>query len=913
MRFWKGICAVGVLAAAGVAAAGDVSDQWQAKVDPWVMSKAGTGAGTEFIVFLADQADLSGASGLETKAEKGRFVVDALRRTAAKTQKPILAQLKALGVEHRGYWISNMIWVRGDLDIVRHMAENKDVFHIYANPSVRIDERLQGPHGEKSKAPDAIEWNISLVGAPDVWALGIDGEGAVVAGQDTGYMWDHPALVEQYRGGPAGDHAYNWHDAIHSGGGSCGSDSPEPCDDHGHGTHTMGTIVGDDGIGNQVGMAPGAQWIGCRNMDQGAGTPTTYAECYQFFIAPTDLDDLNPDPAKAPDVINNSWGCPPSEGCTDPNVLLSVVQAVRAAGIVTVHSAGNSGSSCSTVSDPAATYRESFSVGATDSSDDIANFSSRGPVTIDGSNRLKPDISAPGVNIRSSTRDGGYQGGWDGTSMAGPHVAGLVALLVSASPGLAGDVDTIEEVIEQTAVPLTSSQGCGGSGPTEVPNNVFGWGRIDALTAFNYSLDFRVVVEPESVAVCAPADAVFDITIEQFQGFSEPVTLTTNGLPAGASGSFTVNPVTPPGTSELTISGTAAVAPGAHGFDVFGASSPSGIVQQAPAVIEVYDTIPTAAVLVSPANGEIDIALLPTLDWNPVAQAATYRVEVATDAGFASLVASAVVEGSSHTLEAPLDPTTVYYWRVGGGNPCGDGVWSAVFSFTTRAIPPILLVDDDDNSPDVQPTYTAGLDALGLQYDVWDTANSDVEPSAAELAPYRVVIWFTGDEFGGAAGPGAAAEAGLASWLANNSACLLLSAQDYYYDRGLTAFMQSHLGLAAATSDTGQTTVTGAGSAFGGHGPFSLSYPFTNYSDTMTVVAGGETAFTGNQGDAAVSMQTGFSYATFWGFPWEALPTAADREATLQAFLDSCLDAASGLFRDNFESGDTTAWSSVTP
>jgi len=901
-----------IIATAGTAAAaGSPDDTWRAKVDPWVL-ESGRSHETEFLVFLDEQADLSAAATLPTKEARGAYVFHALREVAERTQTSTLDELALRGIDHRAYWVANMIWVRGGLDAVQKMAERADVAHIYANPAVRVDAIPPMP-GDAPQSPESVEWNIALVNADDVWAAGVTGDGAVVAGQDTGYFWEHAALVNQYRGGPAGNHAYNWHDAIHSGGGSCGADSPEPCDDHGHGTHTMGTVVGDDGLGNQVGMAPTAKWIGCRNMDQGVGTPATYAECYQFFIAPTDLDDQNPDPMMAPDVINNSWGCPPSEGCTDPNILLTVVQNVRAAGIVTVHSAGNDGSSCSTVADPAAIYEESFSVGATNSSDNIASFSSRGSVTVDGSNRLKPDISAPGVNIRSSTRDGGYQGGWNGTSMAGPHVAGLVALLISASPGLAGDVGTIEEVIEQTAVPLTSSQGCGGSGPDDVPNNVYGWGRIDALAAFNYALDFRVVVEPESVAVCAPADGTFDITIEQFQGFAEPVTLSTPGLPVGATASFTVNPVTPPGTSELTISGTAAVSPGTHSFDVLGTSNPSAIVQQAPAMIGVFDTIPTAAVLVTPANGENEVALLPTLGWNPVTQAASYRVQVATDAGFADVVASADVVGPSHTLETPLDPTTLYYWRVGGGNPCGTGVWSAVFSFTTRAIPPILLVDDDDNNPDVQPTYTAGLDALGLQYDVWDTGNSDVEPSAAELAPYRVVIWFTGDEFGGAAGPGAAAEADLAGWLANDAACLLISAQDYYYDRGLTTFMQSHLGLAAATSDTGQTTVTGTGSPFGGHGPFSLSYPFTNYSDTMTVIAGGEIAFTGNQGDAAVSMRTGLSYATFWGFPWEALPTAADRETTLQAFVDSCLETASSLFADNFESGDTTAWSRVVP
>jgi subtilisin family serine protease len=483
------LCAPILILLSSLVVAGSVSAvepaglDWSDKVDPWVLDN-GRYRDTEFLVFLEAQADLSDAAKLDGKHEKGAFVVRALTETAARTQPAVVDRLAALGVEHRSYWIANMIWVRGDLDTVRTMAERSDVAHIYANPAVGIDVVAFG-EGHDRGSPDAVEWNIALVNADDVWAAGVTGSGAVVAGQDTGYLWDHPALVNQYRGGPAGDHAYNWHDAIHSGGGSCGPDSPEPCDDHGHGTHTMGTIVGDDGLGNQIGMAPTAKWIGCRNMDRGVGTPATYAECYQFFIAPTDLAGENPDPAMAPDVINNSWGCPPSEGCTDPNVLLTVVQNVRAAGIVTVHSAGNAGPSCSSIGSPSAIYDESFSVGATDSGDGIASFSSRGPVTVDGSNRSKPDISAPGVDIRSSTRDGDYQGGWSGTSMAGPHVAGLIGLLVSASPGLSGDVDAIEEIIERTAVPLTSSQGCGGVGPDDVPNNVYGWGRIDALASFS--------------------------------------------------------------------------------------------------------------------------------------------------------------------------------------------------------------------------------------------------------------------------------------------------------------------------------------------------------------------------------------------------------------------------------------------
>jgi subtilisin family serine protease len=227
-------------------------------------------------------------------------------------------------------------------------------------------------------------------------------------------------------------------------------------------------------------MAPGAKWIGCRNMDVGTGTPARYIECMEWFLAPYPIGGGQGDPTKAPDITINSWGCPTSEGCS-PNTLQAAVDAQAAAGIMMVVAAGNSGSSCSTVTDPPSLYASSYTAGALNTgTDTIASFSSRGPVTVDGSGRTKPDISAPGTNTRSAsnTSDNAYTFA-SGTSMATPHIAGAMALLWSAMPSLQNQIDPSRAALNNAAVHINSTQ-CGAAGP---PNNVFGWGRVDILAA----------------------------------------------------------------------------------------------------------------------------------------------------------------------------------------------------------------------------------------------------------------------------------------------------------------------------------------------------------------------------------------------------------------------------------------------
>ncbi len=454
---------------------------WQAKVDPWVLRTAERDRQTNYLVFLSEQADLSPVHGLRSKDAKGAAVFERLTEVAQRTQAPLLHDLAAAELPHRAFWIANMIWVESDLATLQELARRSDVARIYANPRVAMDSGFTQRRADRAGGAGP-EPNLLQIGAPQVfWSAGFTGQGVVLASQDSGYEWTHPALQNQYRGwdGVGADHSYNWHDAIHSGGGSCGADSPVPCDDNGHGTQTLGVLVGDDGAGNQIGMAPGARWIGCRNMDEGVGTPATYAECFQFFLAPTDLNDQNPDPALAPHAVANSWVCPPSEGCTDPEVLRAVVESVRAAGIVVVAAAGNSGSACATVADPPAIYDASITVGSENLFGEVSNFSSRGPVTVDGSNRIKPDLLAPGEDIRSSTPGGGYLS-FSGTSMSAPHVAGLAGLMISAVSCLAGDVDAIETFIEETAQGFTSGEQCGGVPGDQFPNNTYGHGFIIA-------------------------------------------------------------------------------------------------------------------------------------------------------------------------------------------------------------------------------------------------------------------------------------------------------------------------------------------------------------------------------------------------------------------------------------------------
>lgn len=437
--------------------------------------------GERLFVIMRDQADTSQAVGMPNRDERLQFVYRTLTAHADATQADLRASLSRLGVSYKPYYLVNALEVDGGPFMRAYLMTRSDVAQVLDSPRLRpLPAALPVDAGDIQREPPTPPWNIAAIGADRVWnELGVTGKGIVIGQSDSGVEGDHPALAAGYRG-KNGQNDYNWFDPW--------SGSSAPVDFGGHGTHTLGTALGRGGIG----VAPDAQWFACVNLQRNLGDPALYLDCMQFMLAPfpqhgDPLKDGNP--ALAAHVLNNSWGCPDIEGC-DAEALAPATRALRDAGIFVVASAGNSGPACSTVTDPIAIYADVFSVGAVDQQGNVTDFSSRGPVTVDGSGRPKPDIAAPGEDVISALPGNTY-GPNSGTSMAGPHVAGVVALMWSANPKLIGDIDRTEQILRQTAQPYTGAQGPGCFSGEGGVSNAYGYGIVDAYAAVQAALAMR--------------------------------------------------------------------------------------------------------------------------------------------------------------------------------------------------------------------------------------------------------------------------------------------------------------------------------------------------------------------------------------------------------------------------------------
>lgn len=442
----------------------------------------------DIIVTLADQVDVASIKG-NNKADRRSRLIKALKGKAANSQKPLIALLNSSGVKKiKKFWIFNGLAFTANADQIDQLALQPGV------KNITLDDVLQAPEASTT-ATATPEWNLTAVTAPDLWSFGFTGTGTIVASMDTGVDAEHPDLASNWRGG-----SNSWFDP--------NGEHSTPYDSDGHGTQSMGLIVGGEAGGTAIGVAPDATWISVKIFnDAGDASFSSIHQGFQWLLDP----DGDPNTNDAPDVINNSWGLR-----TNVNECISDfqpdIQALKAADISVVFSAGNEGPLPSSSISPA-NYTDSLAVGAIDSNLNIISSSSRGPSACDGT--VFPEIAAPGLNVRTTdlTFGGLFPDSYanvSGTSFAAPHVSGSIALLQSAFPTLS--VIEIEQALQDTAVDL------GQFGA----DNDFGNGVIDVTAAYNQLLNPTGCNDIDADGFFADANCGTEIDCNDFDATINP-------------------------------------------------------------------------------------------------------------------------------------------------------------------------------------------------------------------------------------------------------------------------------------------------------------------------------------------------------------------------------------------------------
>lgn len=432
--------------------------------------------GDRLFVVMQDQFNVQSVSEIDDISERKWAAYSGLIHLADQSQTSVREKLTRLHVDYTPYYLVNGLEVNADWYLYETLSQMPGVDRVLESPRLRpLPEQPPVSEGDVFVPPEGSSWNLDLINVSQVHEeLAVKGEGIVIGQTDSGVDGSHPEVKDNYRGsGSTND--YNWLDPWNK--------SVFPVDVGGHGTGTLGIIVG-----KTLGIAPQSQWIGCVNLARNLGNPAVYLDCMQFMFAPYAQGGdpfKHGDPAKGAMIINNSWGCPRVEGC-DPQIFEEAVRTLKGAGVFMSVAAGNNGLyGCSTITDPPSIYRDVFTVGAIDQRREISSFSSRGPVEVDGSGSVKPDLLAPGEQILIAAPGGTYTYS-SGTSFAAPHVSGVVALMWSANPQLIGRIDETIQILRETAQPYTGSLiGCDGK------ENEAGAGILDAYAAVKKAMEFK--------------------------------------------------------------------------------------------------------------------------------------------------------------------------------------------------------------------------------------------------------------------------------------------------------------------------------------------------------------------------------------------------------------------------------------
>ncbi|HEY3089422.1 MAG TPA: S8 family serine peptidase [Jatrophihabitantaceae bacterium] len=561
----------------------------------------------DVVVVLKSHANVAGVQA-PTRAAQLAGVERALRDVAARTQSGILqllAQRPGSVAAVTPLWIVNAIEVKATPDVIREVAARPEVATVQPNATI------QAPAAVTSTA---AEPNLTKVNAPALWDLGYRGQGVVVASMDTGVDATHPDLAASWRGG-----SNSWYDP--------NGQHTTPVDVNGHGTQTIGVMVGGSAGGTSIGMAPDAKWIAVKIFnDSGQATTSGIHQGFQWLLDP----DGNLSTPDAPNVVNDSWTMSSASCALDFQLDL---RSLRAAGILPVFAAGNYGPTPGTVLSPA-NLPEAFAVGGTDNADAIYPYSSRGPSSCAGA--TAPALAAPATSVRTSDLYGGYVSE-TGTSMAAPHVSGALALLLGAVPGLSADQQAA--ALEGSAVDL------GAAGL----DNDFGYGRLDVLAAYHQvatNPDYTVSVSPSSATVAAGSSASYTVTVTGVNGFAGDVVLSLSGLPPSV-GSATFSPavVSGGGTSQLTVTTSASAPPGTYPLTITGTSGTT--------------THAAPASLVVPQPPDFSFGVTPSARTVNAGSPAGYIVSVGSLYGFTGDVAVSLSALPASVGSATFSPAVV--------------------------------------------------------------------------------------------------------------------------------------------------------------------------------------------------------------------------------------------------------------
>ncbi|MFQ5594757.1 MAG: S8 family serine peptidase, partial [Anaerolineae bacterium] len=729
------------------------------KIEPDLLKAALEDRATaqRFLVHVrSPDPDLSALQSLPAPARR-RAIIEQLQETATATQQGIrayLAKAQAEGhvAEYKPFWIFNGLVVTGDASTLMELASRSDVKMIRADRKYWLPEPDRIPGTYTATPVDTVKWGVERVRAPMAWqALGIDGTGVVVASMDTGVDWQHPDLLPAYRG-------YNDKGLpIHTGNWYSVTDEEYfyPGDGNGHGTHTTATMVGQNGVG----VAPGARWIAVKLFhNQGHTFESWIHDAFQWILAPAGNPDL------APDVVNGSW----SNAIPEDEALRGDIRLLRAAGIVPVFAIGNYGPERESLGSPAS-YPESLAVGAVDQDDEIASFSARGPSPW---GEVKPEVVAPGTGVRSAVPGGGQQA-WNGTSMATPHVSGVVALLLQADPSLIPS--KVEEILEATATPLGET----------APNNDAGWGLVDAYRAVASVMDVGFLHGRVTRSIDGQPVAGAQVTVAYRDG--EDFAHTTTD----AEGEYTLT--LPPGPYELHITAFAYKSADAHGVRVSKDSHTSRDISLALRPAGVLFGQVTDDTTGGPISATISVAGTPVSvqtgdaipgQYSLSLPAGDYELQVVSQGhrvGHAS-VSITVDQGIKQDFELPAAPT-------------------------------ILLVDSGAWYYGSQRRFfTEGLDSLDYSFDTWRIKDVETDlPTAKDLSAYDILIWSSPRDAPGLIG----ASDAITNYLEAGGR-LLLSGQDVgYWDGGgsqdfSASYYPDYLRAIYVKDDAGYREVYGA-------------------------------------------------------------------------------------------------------